>query len=151
MTSFLLVKETKMEDNLVEKIIQDKGLTTAPRLTPDQIKAKVKEATYTVIGGRLTVCVLELQNGFFVIGESAASSLENFDKELGEQIAYKNALDKVWMLEGYLLREKYHGGAITINLEQCTSVEAKEIIESMKKQHAKLIQLNSLSKTGAVA
>ena len=40
------------------------------------------------------------------IGESAAASPENFDKEIGRKIARENARNKIWALEGYLLRSK---------------------------------------------
>jgi len=46
-----------------------------------------------------------LKNGFTVTGESTAVSMENFDKDIGEQIAYANAKDKIWALEGYLLKD----------------------------------------------
>jgi hypothetical protein len=52
----------------------------------------------------LTVCCLKLSNGFTVTGESACASPENFDAELGKKIARGNARDKIWALEGYVLR-----------------------------------------------
>jgi hypothetical protein len=52
------------------------------------------------------VCCLTLKNGFTVTGESACASPENFDAELGRKIAFKNAREKIWQLEGYLLKEK---------------------------------------------
>ena len=56
----------------------------------------------------LTFCVLILKNGFTVTGESACASPENFDRIIGQKIAYENAREKIWMLEGYLLKEKLH-------------------------------------------
>lgn len=41
-------------------------------------------------------------------GESACASPENFDPEIGRKIAYDNAFNKIWLLEGYLLKEKLH-------------------------------------------
>lgn len=55
---------------------------------------------------RLTFCVLTLKNGFTVTGESACVSAENFDAEIGRKIARKDALDKMWPLEGYLLAQR---------------------------------------------
>ena len=55
---------------------------------------------------QLTICVLSLENGFTVTGESACASPENFDRIIGQKIAYENAREKIWMLEGYLLKEK---------------------------------------------
>jgi hypothetical protein len=54
----------------------------------------------------LTFCVLVLQNGFTVTGESACASPENFDREIGRRVARANAVNKVWPLLGYELRTK---------------------------------------------
>jgi len=51
---------------------------------------------------------LTLQNGFTVVGESACASPENFNAELGRKIARENARNKIWMLEGYLLKQRLH-------------------------------------------
>ena len=59
----------------------------------------------------LTFCVLVLRNGFTVTGESACASPENFDAEIGRNIARQNAVDKVWPLLGYELKTKLAGGA----------------------------------------
>nr|WP_237073141.1 Gp49 family protein [Providencia stuartii] len=56
----------------------------------------------------LTFCVLVLKNGFTVTGESACASPENFDAEIGRKIARQNAVNKIWALEGYLLKQKIH-------------------------------------------
>ena len=90
----------------IEKEIQEKGLN-APRLTPQRIDDAIKSEQYHVFPGTtLTVCALELRNGFIVTGESAAASPENFDREIGRKIARENARNKIWMLEGYLLKNK---------------------------------------------
>lgn len=54
----------------------------------------------------LTFCVLVLKNGFTVTGESACASPENFDAEIGRNIARENAVQKIWPLMGYELRSK---------------------------------------------
>lgn len=90
----------------IEKEIQDKGLN-APRLTPASIdEVIVDEAYYVFPNTTTTICRLTLRNGFSTIGESAAVSLENFDQEIGRKIARDNARNKIWLLEGYLLKEK---------------------------------------------
>ncbi len=95
-----------MTDESVEQEIQHKGLTAA-RVTPEQIEAAIAGEAYHVFPGTtLTVCCLTLRNGFTVTGESACASPANFDKVLGERIARENAKQKIWALEGYLLREK---------------------------------------------
>ena len=114
----------------IEKEIKDKGLS-APRLTPDHIDLKIKAVHFftgndgirgstgdNVSYGKdyplslLTFCVLVLENGFAVTGESACASPENFNEEIGRKIAYENAHNKIWQLEGYLLKEKIFIGGL---------------------------------------
>ena len=94
-------------DAEIEKMIQEKG-KTAPRITPADIEAKIVKAEFHRLTPVLTVCVLTLENGFLVTGESACASPENFDEEIGNKIAKGNATAKVWGLEGYLLKERLH-------------------------------------------
>lgn len=54
----------------------------------------------------LTFCVLVLRNGFTVTGESACASPENFNPEIGRKIARENAINKVWPLLGFRLRDE---------------------------------------------
>ena len=94
----------------IEKEIQEKGLN-APRLTPDDIDAKIVDKTFTVLPScKSMICEITLENGFTVRGESACVSVDNFDVEISEKISYENARNKVWQLEGYLLQEKVFKG-----------------------------------------
>lgn len=126
-----------MNDNDIEQEIQAKGLT-APRVTPADIEANIaSEHYFTAAEGRLgalsagmhvgreapqphdadlvplsllTFCVLVLRNGFTVTGESACASPDNFDAELGCKIARAKAVQKLWPLLGFALRERLHCG-----------------------------------------
>ena len=90
----------------IQKEINDKGLN-APRLTPDLIDSKIIDEDYHVFEKTyLTVCCLTLENGYTVTGESACASPENFDREIGQKVSRDKARNKIWELEGYLLREK---------------------------------------------
>ncbi len=99
------------DEQKIEAEIQAKGLN-APRLNPAHIDAQiVGEAFYVFPGTTMTVCCLTLRNGFQVIGESAAASPENFNAEIGQKIARDNARNKIWALEGYLLRSRLAAAA----------------------------------------
>ena len=105
----------------IEQEIKEKNLT-APRVTPESIEALISAEYYIVTGEALrnlgnpvnaalmthTICVLVLKNGFTVIGESACASPENFDAEICRKTARRNAVNKIWPLEGYLLRTRLH-------------------------------------------
>lgn len=85
------------------------------KLTLADIEKKIVDKKFTILeDGKTTICNLYLQNGFTVRGESACVDPSNFDKNIGEKIAYENAVDKVWQLEGYLLQENlYRAGLIS--------------------------------------
>ena len=92
----------------IEQEIQEKGLN-APRLTPNHIDSVIVGETYTNLpDGRTVVCQLTLRNGYTVDGTSACVSKENFNQDIGNNIARENAREKIWQLEGYLLKEKLH-------------------------------------------
>lgn len=115
----------------LEQQIKEAGADKAPRITPDHIQSKIKSEHYFtaasgVVGEAallktgldysevpdplklLTVCVLVLENGFTVTGESACASPENYNEEIGRRIARENAEEKIWLLEGYLLKQNLH-------------------------------------------
>lgn len=117
-----------MSDKDIEIEIQAKG-KTAPRVTIQHIESAIRSEVYFtgadaiqaqgthikseyVEGERilapldlLTICILVLRNGFTVTGESACASPENFDAEIGRKIARENAVHKIWVLEGYRLKQ----------------------------------------------
>ena len=130
---------TSPTDREFEQMLQDKGLT-APRITPADVEANiVSEHYFTGADGRygailnetyvgtelprdddgdleplelITFCVLVLRNGFTVTGESACASPENFDAEAGRIAARRNAVDKIWPLLGFTLKQKLYEESI---------------------------------------
>jgi len=128
------VQSPRTDDAAIEQAIKDKGLT-APRITLADIEANIdSEHYFTAAQGSLgaaiwgnhnvtishdvdfndnspplnllTFCVLILKNGFTVTGESACASPENFDSEIGKRIAKQNAVNKVWPLMGFALKNE---------------------------------------------
>lgn len=75
-------------------------------VTEQGVKSKIASTTYNRIpGSTITICRLELANGFSVIGQSACVDEANFSKQHGERVAFENAMSQLWVLEGYLLKE----------------------------------------------
>ena len=121
-----------MNKDKLELEIKDKNLT-APRITPEHVESIINSVNYFtgregVLGAYksnndiyqgdspnaisnealscITFCVIILDNGYTVVGQSACTSPSNYNKELGESIALSKAKDKVFELEGYLLKCK---------------------------------------------
>lgn len=122
-----------MNDQAIEQEIQAKGLT-APRITPQDIEANiVSEHYFTARDGRRGAVAdgtyvgrERPQFGEAGFGRArpadflrprpaqrlhcdrriACASPENFDAELGRKIARQNAVQKIWPLMGYALKEQ---------------------------------------------
>lgn len=87
------------------------ALANAPspdRVTPEAIEARISNVEFFRPIGTLTLCVVTLDNGFTVTGESACADPENYNKEIGQALAEKQARAKLWPLFGFLLREAMH-------------------------------------------
>lgn len=78
-----------------------------PRILPADVEAAIKSTKF-LVEGTLTICVLELQNGFRVTGESACADPANFNQAKGEELSRKDACEKIWPLLGYALRDRLH-------------------------------------------
>lgn len=103
---------------------ESRAVATAPRVALADIEAAIlrrhditgDRATDTplVIDSRgnrtglgiLSICILEMRNGFMVIGKSAPAHPENYDAALGKQFAYEDAVRQLWPLMGFALRDR---------------------------------------------
>lgn len=128
------IDSPRTDDSAIEAEIRERA-DKAPRVTPAEVELEiVRQHYFTAANGvlgavidddqpmhegsqdaasplhLLTFCVLELRNGFTVTGESACASPENFDAEIGRKIARQNAVNKIWPLLGFRLRDQLHGG-----------------------------------------
>lgn len=98
-----------MNEQEVEDKILVEGLT-APRIMPYMLDHVIVSEEYYVFNAtQTTVCLLTLANGFTVTGESACVSPENFNEEIGQEVAKEKARDKLWPLLGFLLAERQSG------------------------------------------
>ena len=98
-------------------------------VTLEQIKAQIKSVRY--INGahinrsmhpcstpfddetgqnlsRMTICIIELNNGFIFTGVNIATSREHWDEKLAFQYSYDSAIDKAWEAFGFVDFSKTH-------------------------------------------
>ena len=93
----------KLSGEMLEKAIASQPF---PKVTKDSIEAKIVKVDYLVLpDSTVTLCNITMQNGFSVRRESACVDARNFNVEIGKGLAHKNAFDKLWAFEGYLLAE----------------------------------------------
>lgn len=112
-----------------------KALSTAPRVTEEELEANIVKTTF-FNHGLLTLCVLDLKNGFMVVGESACASPENYNKEIGERLAFSDAKKKIWPLMGYALRERLAEEAALLASRQFTQDDDQGVYIGTKVVHA---------------
>ena len=97
----------------------------APSIRPEDVEAAIADEQYfTAAQGvsgalhvihdenttgplaRITICVLTLKNGFTAVGVNEGPvAAENFRADLGREYARKQALEKVWLVLGYQLKD----------------------------------------------
>ena len=49
----------------------------------------------------VTICVIELPSRYVLVGHSACINMWDYDQVVGEEIAFNNAKNQLWALEGY--------------------------------------------------
>lgn len=107
---------------MLEQEIKAAGADQHPRIAQADIDnaivgeyyftgAQAMESQGVIVGDRsplhlITFCVLELRNGFTVTGQSAVVSRENFRADIGQKVARANAIQEMWPLMGYALKDR---------------------------------------------
>ena len=73
------------------------------KVTESDLKDLIAKVEYHRLTKRMTVCVMTLKSGFEVLGMSACVDVKNYNQAKGESVAYENAFDQLWELQGYYL------------------------------------------------
>lgn len=83
------------------------------RVTLEYMQSRITDKDFTVLpDSTVTICNITLDNGYSVRGESACVDPANFNREIGQHYAEKQAMDKLWPLFGFLLAEARHRRAM---------------------------------------
>lgn len=89
------------------------GIGEVPaNLSQEYIESCIRSQRCSKVGEKTTMCITTLVNGFEIITSSACVEPGDYDPRIGEDLAKKKAVDKVWELEGYRkqsMGEKTHG------------------------------------------
>lgn len=94
-----------MSNNTAKDLEKELDELEENRLTMEFLNNQIVETVYTKIGDTLTHCLIIVKNGFSFTGESSCVDPNNYNKDIGEKIAYDNAFDKMWPVYGFVLRQ----------------------------------------------
>lgn len=107
--------EFSVTEEAIAEFLKDRDVGV-PILTPNYIESCVVNEDYKVSDGTtFTVCTLRLRNGISVVGTSGKAVINGYSEELGRKYARENAVEKIWELEGYLLKQKLWEDTVKYN------------------------------------
>ena len=75
------------------------------KLTKEFLESEIDKVEYNRFGETNTHCTITTKSGFTFTGESACVDPNNFTQEIGEQVAYDNAFEKMWTPYGFWLHK----------------------------------------------
>lgn len=77
------------------------------KVTPQEVQACIRKEQFVILpDNKTTICILTLDNGYTVRGESSCVDPANFKKEDGEQYSRVDAVRKIWPLLGFRLADR---------------------------------------------
>lgn len=77
-------------------------------LTQDFVKSQIRNVTFNRFGETGIQCVLTLNNGYTVTGESGCIDPTLFNRSVGETIAYEKALDELYGILSYVEKQRWY-------------------------------------------
>ena len=106
----------KMNDKELAQAIADQP---HEKVTAEGMKSRIKDVSYMILpNSTVTICNIELDNGFSVRGEAACVDPRNFNMQIGRELAYRDAFSKLWDKFGFLLAEKRFVGQDKPQMDQ---------------------------------
>lgn len=76
---------------------ESEAVRTGFRVTLDDLRSRVADVEY-IHRDHLTIAVIRMDNGFYLVGKSAPIDPGNYDAEYGCKLAYDDGLRQAWPL-----------------------------------------------------
>lgn len=99
----------------VEKNIKTCYFTTAYQAASSSETQKATQSRHDPYGAPIdealqvvTLAIVTTHSGFTVIGMSGCADPKNFNKEIGQEIAKRNAVSQLWGHMGYMLQQQLY-------------------------------------------
>lgn len=84
-------------------------MDTSTSVTEEEISEILSNSKFKAfhrIFGKQCIVVAQLPNSFTLVGESACVDPNNYDEDIGFNLAIKDIENQLWVLEGYLLQDR---------------------------------------------
>lgn len=103
------IKKTLLEHYDAEVAGQDQTVESYGRgkkIDINELNSRIAEVEYTIVPKTtMTICIIKMKSGFSVEGDSSCVDPDDFNEEMGREIAYENAFDKLCTAEAYRVME----------------------------------------------
>lgn len=103
----------------------------------ENIIAHSKMEVFHRVHDKQCLVVAKLPNGFTVVGESACVDPNNYDEQIGFDLAVKHIKNRLWELEGYALQNKLHHGNLAEGGHQAKLHKSETVISATQAQTLK--------------
>lgn len=85
------------------------------KLTKEMLENQIANVDYQVlIPNKLVHCTITVINGYRFTGEASVIDPSRFDLNIGKQVAYENAFDKMWPVYGYLVQDQMYNANLPV-------------------------------------
>jgi len=61
----------------------------------NQIQDLIEKHEFLKVGKKTTICLMTLKNGFEILTSSSCVNPDDYDREIGERISYRKAIEKL--------------------------------------------------------
>lgn len=106
-------------------------------LSKERLEAEITNIEYNRFSEGGTQCVITLKNGYAVTGESSCIDPTIFNEEIGRQVAYNNAFDKLWGILSYGEKTRWYRET-QLSWKDRVEIEHEELSEKAQKLKAVL-------------
>lgn len=83
-------------------------------VTAETIEQRIRDVLYirpaSLEPPTLVLCIITLDNGFHIVGKAACVDMNDFDEEVGQELAYNDAFNQIWTYLGFMLAEERSNG-----------------------------------------
>ena len=93
------------------------------RVDKQVLHNKILAIEYSQVGLKSTVCCLTLKSGFEIVGSSSPLRHEEYNQEIGEELAYNEAIKKLCDSEAYHILETEIESTPSIDLVEDLGIE----------------------------